>query len=386
MTGPLARLRVIELTAIGPVPFAGAWLADMGADVVRIDRKPPPGVEPDRPPQLDFYNRNKRSLALDLKQPAAVQALLAMVAQADVLLEGYRPGVAERLGLGPNECFGRNRKLVYGRMTGWGQDGPLAQEAGHDINYLALTGALHCIGSPGGPSVPPLNLVADLGGGAMYLIAGVLAALHEARESGLGQVVDAAMVDGVANLMSAFQSYRQQGRWSAHRGENIVDGGAPFFRTYDTADGLQVAVGAIEPHFYANLLSVLGLAGATLPAQMDRSAWPAQRERFAAVFRTRTRAQWEQAFAGREACFAPVLDMDEAWAHPHMRERGSFTAFGGVVHPTPAPRFGRTPGALRRRAPAAGQHSLEVLADWGVPEAEAAALRATGALHDSPLA
>ncbi len=381
MTGPLAGIRVIELTAIGPVPFAGALLADLGADVVRIDRKPVPGAEPERPPQLDFYNRNKRSLALDLKSPASTQALLKMVASADVLMEGYRPGVAERLGLGPQPCLSANPRLIYGRMTGWGQDGPLAQEAGHDINYLALTGALHCIGAAGGPPVPPLNLVADLGGGAMYLVVGVLSALLEVRTSGRGQVVDAAIVDGVANLMSAFQSFRQQGVWTANRGENIVDGGAPFFGTYQTLDGRYVAVGAIEPHFYVNLLAVLGIDAATLAAQHDRSHWPAIRERFAAAFRTRTRADWERAFAGREACFAPVLDIDEAWAHPHMQARGVFTRFDGVMHPTPAPRFSRTEGVLRRPAPAAGQHGLEVLAEWGLDAGSIDALRKAGAAH-----
>jgi alpha-methylacyl-CoA racemase len=316
-----------------------------------------------------------------LKSPAATQALLKLVASADVLMEGYRPGVAERLGLGPQPCLAANPRLVYGRMTGWGQSGPLAQEAGHDINYLALTGALHCIGSAGGPPVPPLNLVADLGGGAMYLVVGVLSALLEVRQSGRGQVVDAAIVDGVANLMSAFQAMRQQGDWTANRGENIVDGGAPFFGTYETLDGKHVAVGAMEPHFYANLLAVLGIDAATLPAQHERSRWPAMRERFAAAFATRTRADWERAFAGREACFAPVLDIDEAWAHPHMRSRGVFTRFDGVTHPSPAPRFSRTEGALRRPAPAAGQHGLEVLADWGLDAASIDALRKAGAIH-----
>jgi alpha-methylacyl-CoA racemase len=381
MSGPLNGVRVIELTAIGPVPFAGALLADLGADVVRIDRKPGSGLASDKPAQLDFYNRNKRSLALDLKQPSAVQAVLKMLGQAEVLLEGYRPGVAERLGLGPAACHAANPRLVYGRMTGWGQDGPLAQEAGHDINYLALTGALHAIGGPGRPPAPPLNLVADLGGGAMYLAVGVLSAVLEARRSGMGQVVDAAMVDGVANLMSAFQAYRQQGEWTGRRGENIVDGGAPYFGTYQTLDGEYVAVGAMEPQFYANLLAVLGLDAASLPAQNDRAAWPALRDRFGEVFRTRTRAQWELAFAGREACFAPVLSIDEAWAHPHMRARGTFSAFDGVTHPTPAPRFSRTPGELRRRAPEPGQHSLEVLAEWGFSPDEMARLHDSGAVH-----
>ena len=382
MSGPLSGFRVLELTAIGPVPFAAALLADMGADVVRIDRLPVPGVAPELPPRFDFYNRNKRSLALDLKRPQAVQTVLRMVREADVLLEGYRPGVTERLGMGPTVCLAANPRLVYGRMTGWGQDGPLAQSVGHDINYLALTGALHCIGAAGQP-VPPLNLVADLGGGAMYLVAGVLAAAMEARASGRGQVVDAAMIDGVTNQMSAFQAYRQQGSWTANRAENIVDGGAPFYGTYETRDARFIAVGAIEPHFYAALIDALGLTGQTLPEQNDRAAWPAMRERFGAVFRTRTRDEWVQAMAGRDACFAPVLDIDEAPQHPQMRARNVFTRFDEVLHPSPAPRFGRTPGTLRRPAPAPGQHSREVLADWGLASAEIEALLDAGAAQQA---
>ncbi len=383
MTGPLQGTRIIELTAIGPVPFAGALLADLGADVVRIDRPPVGGAAPELAPRFDFYNRNKRSLALDLKHPLGARTILDLLRGADVLLEGYRPGVAERLGLGPAVCMEVNPRLIYGRMTGWGQDGPLAQEAGHDINYLALTGALHCVGGPGNPPTPPLNLVADLGGGAMYLAVGVLSALLEARSSGRGQIVDAAMVDGVAHLMSAFQAYRQLGTWTANRGENIVDGGAPFYGTYETSDGKFVAVGSIEPKFYAALLELLGLTHEALPAQHDRAAWPAQRARFAAVFRTRTREHWVLAAAGRDVCLAPVLDIDEAREHPQMRERGVFTRFDGVLHPSPAPRFSRTPGSLRRPAPAPGQHSEDILSAWGVGADAVAALRAAGALHDA---
>jgi alpha-methylacyl-CoA racemase len=380
MTGPLTGFRVLELPAIGPVPFAGALLADMGADVVRIDRIPKPGVAPELPPRYDFYNRNKRSLALDLKQPAAVQAVLQMLAGVDVLLEGFRPGVIERLGLGPAVCLAANPKLVLGRMTGWGQTGPLAMEAGHDINYLALTGALHCIGENGRPPAPPLNLVADLGGGAMYLAVGVLAAVLRARQTGQGQVVETAMIDGVTHLMSAFQAFRQQGNWTANRGENIVDGGAPFYGTYETRDGKYIAVGAIEPHFYAALLAVMGLDAAELPPQNERSAWPALRERFAAVFRTRTREEWVQAMAGRDACFAPVLDIDEAPRHPQMQAREVYTDFDGLRHPSPAPRFSATPGSLRRPAPEAGQHSREVLNEWGVAADRIDALQASGAM------
>ncbi len=380
MSGPLAGMRILELTAIGPVPFCGALLADLGADVLRIDRAPTPGAGPGVDPHFDFYNRNKRSLALNLKQPEAIDTLLDLLPRADALIEGYRPGVAERLGLGPDVCRSRNPKLVYGRMTGWGQEGPMAQEAGHDINYLALTGALHCIGGPGNPPTPPLNLVADLGGGAMYLAVGLLSALLEARTSGVGQVVDCAMVDGVAHLMSAFQAYRQQGTWTANRGENIVDGGAPFYRTYETSDGQYIAVGAIEPQFYASLLAVMGLDAASLPGQHDRSQWPVQRERFAAVFRTRTRSEWELAMAGRDACFSPVLSIDEAWTHAHMRARNTFSPFDGLQHPSPAPRFSRTPGSLSRPTPKPGVGGAQALAEWGLAAAQIDALRHSGVL------
>jgi len=369
MTGPLQGLRIVELAAIGPAPFCGALLADLGADVVRVDRVPPPGQDAQAAAaraRYDFYNRNKRSVAFDLKQPEGVRQVLALVARADVLLEGMRPGVTERLGLGPAACLAVNPRLVYGRMTGWGQDGPLAQEAGHDINYLALTGALACLGAPGLPPPPPLNLVADLGGGALYLAVGVMAAAWSARASGRGQVVDAAMIDGVAHLMSAFQAMRQAGSWSDRRQDNIVDGGAPYYGTYETADGRFVAVGAMEPQFYASLLAVLQIDPATLPAQDDRAQWPAMRARLAAVFRTRTRQEWVQAAAGRDACIAPVLDIDEAPAHPQMQARRTFTAFDGVLHPSPAPRFSDTPGTLRRGAPQPGQHQEEVLREWGL--------------------
>jgi alpha-methylacyl-CoA racemase len=380
MSGPLSGVSVLELPAIGPAPFCGALLADMGADVVRIDRATAVDLGTPVPPQFDFYNRNKRSVALDLKSRRAVDAALQMVRRADILIEGFRPGVAERLGLGPVECLALNPRLVYGRMTGWGQDGPLAQAVGHDINYLALSGALHCIGEKGRPPVPPLNLAADLGGGAMYLAVGVLAALSEARVSGQGQVVDAAMVDGLANLMSAFSAFRQMGEWTDDRGENIVDGGAPFYRTYETRDGKYVAVGAIEARFYQALVDGMGLDAARLPAQNDRATWPRMRELFAETFKTRTRDEWVAAMDGREACFSPVLDLDEAPAHPHMRSRKVFSAFDGVRHPSPAPRFGRTPAALRRPAPAPGQHSVEVLAEWGVDAADIEALGRAGAM------
>ncbi len=380
MTGPLSALRVVELGGIGPAPFAGALLGDLGADILRIDRIPKAGVEPETPARFDFYNRNKCSVALDLKRPAAIEAVLAAVAKADALIEGFRPGVMERLGLGPDVCLAANPRLVFARMTGWGQEGPLAQEAGHDINYLALTGALHALGDADRPPPPPLNLVADLGGGALYLTVGVLAAVLHARETGRGQTLDVAMVDGVTHLMSAFQAFRQQGVWTDRRTDNIVDGGAPFYRCYETADGKWIAVGAIEPHFYANLIACMGLAAKDLPDQNDRSAWAAMRERFAAVFQTRTRDEWVERAAGRDACLAPALSIDEASNHPHMRARGAHVAFDGVTHPAPAPRFSLTPGGLRRAAPSPGCDSREALSDWGLSSSVIEALEATGAL------
>jgi alpha-methylacyl-CoA racemase len=364
-TGPLAGVRVLELAGVGPAPFCGALLADMGADVVRLDRPVASQLGFSSPRQFDFYNRNKRSIVLDLKQPENIATALGLVANAEVLIEGFRPGAAERLGLGPEACMAVNPRLVYGRMTGWGQDGPLALVAGHDLNYLGLTGALHCIGPRGGAPTPPLNLAADLGGGAMYLAVGVLAALLEARGSGRGQVVDAAMVDGVAHLMSAFYAFRQRGIWSLERGDNFIDGGAHFYAVYATKDGKYISVAAIEARFYANLLDVFGLASEKLPAQLDRASWPAMRERFAAIIETRTRDEWTRAVEGIDACVAPVLDLDEAPEDPHIRARNTFVPFDGVAHPAPAPRFQRTPSALRRPAPDVGEHTGEVLREWG---------------------
>ena len=363
MTAPLDGFRVVEMGGIGPAPFAGALLGDLGAEVLRIDRIAKPGIEPDLPPRFDFYNRNKRSVAFDLKQPQAVRAVLDLAVKADALIEGFRPGVMERLGLGPETCHAINPRLVYARMTGWGQQGPMAQEAGHDINYLALTGALHCLGEPDRPPPPPLNLVADLGGGALYLVVGLLAAAMEARRSGRGQTIDVAMIDGVTHLMSAFQAFRQQGSWTAQRTDNIVDGGAPFYRSYATKDGKFVAVGAIEPHFYANLVKVMGLDGEDLPDQNDRAAWSSMRERFARIFATRTRDEWVAAAAGRDACLAPVLTIDEAPEHPQMQARDVYEMFDGLRHPSPAPRFSRTPSKLHRPASAPGCDSRQALAD-----------------------
>lgn len=380
MAGPLSEFRILEFGGIGPAPFACALLADMGADVLRIDRPARQDDGSAAAARFDFYNRNKRSVALDLKQPAAIAAALSLVRNADALVEGFRPGVMERLGLGPDACSAANPRLVFARMTGWGQDGPIAQEAGHDINYLALTGALHSIGDPDRPPPPPLNLAADLGGGGMYLVVGVLAAMLEARASGRGQVVDIAMIDGVTHLMSAFQAFRQQGTWTANRCENIVDGGAPFYRCYETKDGKYIAVGAIEPHFYASLIGCMGLSANDLPAQNDRAAWPSMRVRFADVFRTRTRDEWVAATAGRDACLAPVLSIDEAPLHPQMVARSLYADFDNVRHPSPAPRFARTPSALERPTPRPGQDSRAALADWGLAAGDIAALENAGAM------
>ena len=380
MTGPLKGIKIVELGALGPAPFAASVLADFGADVVRIDRPETVDLGIKVPSKYDVYNRNKRSVALDLKRPEAVELALEMVAKADILIEGFRPGVAERLGLGPEVCARQNPRLVYARMTGWGQDGPLAQVAGHDINYLALTGALECVGEKGRPPVPPLNLVADLGGGAMYLVAGVLAAVIEARNSGQGQVIDVAMIEGVANLMTAFYAFRQQDMWSLEREDNFVDGGAPFYRTYETSDGKYIAVGAIEARFYKELLAGMGLAEETLPRQNDRSMWPQLTERFAAVFKRKTRDQWVEIMASKDACFSPVLNMDEALSHSHMKHRGVFRDFEGVTHPAPAPKFSRTPASLRNEPPKPGQHSVEALMDWGFDTADIESSCQAGAL------
>ena len=343
MSGPLAGVRVLEMQAIGPVPWAGMMLADMGADVLRIDR--PAAADTGlahRERRFEFTARGKRTMLADVKTAEGRDAVLAEVANADVLLEGLRPGVMERLGLGPQECLQRNPRLVYGRMTGWGQTGPLAQEVGHDINYIARSGALHAIGPADGPPSVPLNLVADFGGGGMLLLAGVLAALLETKSSGQGQVVDAAMVDGVLALMAPTFGRWQAGQWQDRRGANLLDGGAPFYGTYATADGRSVAVGAIEPRFYAALLQGLGLDEKQLPAQHEQSAWPAMREKFAAIFASQPRVHWERVFEGTEACVSPVLSLAELSACPHLTARGSFVEVEGALHPAPAPRFSRT--------------------------------------------
>lgn len=374
VAGPLRGLRVIEMAGIGPGPFCAMMLADMGADVIRIDRR---GTVPDPAHgelRTAVMNRGRRSIALDLKQPAALEVVLAMAERADVLLEGFRPGVMERLGLGPEVCLARNPRLVFGRMTGWGQQGPLAPAAGHDINYIALTGALSAIGGPDAP-VPPLNLVGDFGGGAVMLAFGIACALLEARASGRGQVVDAAMVDGASLLMSMFYGMHAGGRWD-ERGRNLLDGSAPYYGCYACADGKWVAVGAIEPQFYALLLKHLDIDAADWP-QHDRARWPELKQLMTLRFARRPRDAWCALMEGSDACIAPVLDMAEAPAHAHNRARGNFVEIDGVVQPAPAPRFSRTPGAVQRPPEAPGSHTEAILDELGFGDADIRRLRAT---------
>ena len=377
--GPLAGIRVLEFEAIGPGPFCGMLLADMGADVLLVDRPSDPDLGFRRERWNDVMLRGRRSLTLDLKTREGVEAALSLAEHADALIEGFRPGVLERLGLGPDALRARNPRLVVGRMTGWGQDGPLAPRAGHDIDYIALCGALHAIGPANEPPPPPLNLVGDFGGGGTLLAFGIACALIEARSSGRGQVVDAAMVDGAALMTTMFWGMQAAGRWSDRRGDNVLDGGAPWYACYRTRDDRFVAIGAIEPRFYAELLDRLGLASEALPAQHDRAGWPALRARFAATFASRTRDEWVRAFEGSDACFAPVLTFAESAAHPHNAARHAHVEVGGVLQPAPAPRFSRTPGAVRGPAPARGGDGAAALRDWGFDEAGTARLRKLGA-------
>jgi alpha-methylacyl-CoA racemase len=374
MSGPLAGLTVIELAGIGPAPFAGMVLADLGADVIRVDRPGDSTYPGDA--RHDLHGRGKRSIAIDLKRPRGAYLVRALAAGADVLIEGFRPGVAERLGVGPADCHAANPRLVYGRMTGWGQDGPLAQTAGHDITYLALTGALHAIGPAGGPPVPPLNLVGDFGGGGMLLVAGVLAALWSAGRTGTGQVVDAAIVDGAALLATQLYGLLHSGLWRDERGVNLLDGGAPFYGVYETADGAYLAVGALEPKFYAEFASRLGLDPERTPGQYDTADWPRLRQAIAARVATRTREEWLAVFDG-DSCVAPVLSLREASGHDgpgrrHLAARDTFVQAHGVRQPAPAPRFDATPaGPPRLPPPLPGEHSREILAQLSVADADA---------------
>jgi alpha-methylacyl-CoA racemase len=381
MTGPLHGFRVVELAGIGPGPFAGMLLADMGADVVRIDRPgAPAGHAPVAEARFDVLGRGRRSVAVDLKHPCGPEVVLRLAEQADALLEGYRPGVTERLGIGPDVCLDRNPRLVYGRMTGWGQSGPLAQAAGRDVNYIGLSGTLAMIGRRGEPPVPPLTLLGDFGGGGLLLAFGVACALVEAARSGRGQVVDAAMLDGSALLTAMFHGMQASGAWPGERGTNLLDTGAYFYEVYETADGRYISLGALDARSHELLVRLTGLAddGGPVPEPDDRSAWPSVKNRLTALVRTKTRDEWCRLLEGTDACFAPVLEPGEAPDHPHNRERGTFVEVDGVVQAAPAPRFSRTPAGVPAPPPMVGQHSEEALTSWGFSPGEVAGLLASG--------
>ncbi len=385
MSGPLSGYRIIEIAGIGPGPFAAMMLADMGAEVIRVERASAVrGPAPDTA-HFDILLRGRRNLALDLKDPAGVAVLLDLVESADALIEGFRPGVMERLGVGPEVCLGRNERLVFGRMTGWGQQGPYADAAGHDINYIALAGALAHFGRADQPPTPPLNMVGDFGGGGMMLAFGVVCALLEAQRSGRGQVVDAAMVDGSAVLMSMFWAFSSAGLFDERaRGANLLDTGAHFYDVYRCSDGDYVSIGSIEPQFYAQLLELTGLSGdEEFTAQMDASRWPHLKERLAEVFATRTRAEWCEVMEGTDVCFAPVLTMSEAAEHPHNVARGTFVEYAGVTQPAPAPRFDRSRAEIQAPPAHPGQHSRQVLIDWGLDPARVDELIDTGAVRQA---
>jgi alpha-methylacyl-CoA racemase len=382
--GPLNGLRVVEMAGIGPAPFCAMLLADMGAEVVRIDRtaRADLGLDLGKDPRFDVLRRGRKSIALDLKKSEGLAAANRLIAQADILIEGFRPGTMERLGLGPDECLAANPKLVYGRMTGFGQEGPEASRAGHDINYIALSGVLSMIGRRDAAPVPPLNLVGDFGGGAMFLAFGILAALFERGRSGKGQVVDAAMVDGSAYLSTAIHGMTALGLWQEQQGTNILDSGAPWYDTYATSDGKFIAIGPVEHRFFQELLSRLKIDSATFPEQFDRARWPEMRQRFAEIFRGKTRDQWSRIMEGSDACFAPVLTLSEAPQHLHNRVRDTFVEIAGVIQPAPAPRFSRSRADVLRPPPVIGADGREVLHDWGFTAPEITALCETGALHE----
>lgn len=372
--GPLAGLKVIEFAGIGPGPFCGMLLSDLGADVVRIDRKGQGKGSP-----ADITSRGRRSVGLDLKNPASIETCLKLMEEADAIIEGFRPGVMERLGLGPDVALTRNPKLVYGRMTGWGQFGPYANAAGHDMNYIAITGALHAIGT-GDKPIPPLNLVGDFGGGALYLAFGLLAGVIHARQSGQGQVIDCAMSDGAASLMAMFYGFKAGGGWKEQRRSNLLDGGAHFYDTYQCADGKWISIGSIEPQFYALLLEKTGINDPDFAGQMDRGRWESLRQKLGHVIAQKSQAEWCEIMDATDVCFAPVLDLDEAPKHAHNVARQTFVDIDGVVQPAPAPRFSATPGAIQGPPPAVGAHDQQALSDWGFSGDQIAELRTAGAL------
>ena len=374
--GPLAGIKVVEMAAIGPGPFCSMMLSDMGAEIIRIDRLNQKGSGH----RANVLHRGRKSIAVDLKNSQGVETTLELIEQADVLVEGFRPGVMERLGLGPEVCLERNPKLVFGRMTGWGQDGPLSQAAGHDINYISVAGALGAMGYPDRPPTPPLNLVGDFGGGAMYLLAGILAALVERSSSGKGQVIDAAMTDGTASLLSGFYGMMSMDMWTAERYSNRLDGGAYYYGSYECKDGKHISIGSLEPQFYALLLEKCEISEDSFKEQLDQASWPIKREKMEAIFKTKTREEWCKIMEGSDVCFAPVLDLSEAPDHPHNKARKTYLDFQGVTQPAPAPRFSRTQGTIQSPAALVGEHTDEVLEAWGFSEGKIAELRTNGAI------
>lgn len=381
MSGPLAGLKVIELAGIGPAPMCGMMLSDMGAEVVRVDRLADAGLGIAMPKKYNLLGRGRRSIALDLKNPDGIETLLKLIDKADVVLEGFRPGVMERLGLGPDICLERNPRLVFARVTGWGQEGPLSKSAGHDLNYIALSGALHAIGrSNDEPPTPPLNLVGDFGGGTMFVLTGILAALFEVNKSGQGQVVDAGMVDGALSLMTSIYGMFASGVQTDQRASNILDSGSHFYNTYETKDGLYVSIGSIETKFYAELLEKMQIDPDSMAPQMERESWPAMTEKLKELFLTKTRDEWCAIMENTDICFAPVLSLEEAPEYPHNKERNAFVEVEGVMHPAPAPRFSATPSSIKGPTPKTGEHTEEVMLDWGISSDEVNALRAGGAI------
>ncbi len=374
--GPLKGIKIVELVGIGPGPYCGMMLSDMGAEVIRIDRKSARG----KGSKFDVLNRGRRSIAVDLKNQAGVEAVLRLIEQADALIEGFRPGVMERLGLGPDICLGRNPRLIYGRITGWGQTGTISHAAGHDLNYIALSGALHAIGRAGENPIPPLNLIGDFGGGGMILAFGIVCGILEARLSGCGQVIDAAMTDGASLLMAGIYGLKAAGRWVNRRESNLLDGGAHFYGTYRCSDGKWISIASIEPQFYALLLEKTGISDPEFQPQMNSEQWPQLKSKLAALFKTRTRDDWCDSMEGTDVCFAPVLDLDETPRHSHNAARGTFVEIEGVIQPAPAPRFSRTPPAIQSPPPIAGRDADEILNNWGFSRAEIDDLRSRGAI------
>ena len=374
--GPLTGIRVVEMAGIGPGPFTAMMLSDLGAEVIRVDRLSHKGTGH----RANVLNRGRKSIAVDLKNPRGVETTLRLIEQADVVLEGFRPGVMERLGLGPEECLSVNPRLIFGRMTGWGQTGPLSQAAGHDINYISIAGALGAMGYADRPPAPPLNLVGDFGGGAMYLLTGILAALVERATSGQGQIIDAAMTDGTASLLSPFFGLMAMNMWTTDRFSNRLDGGAFYYGSYECSDGKYISIGSLEPQFYAVLLEKAEITDPEFQEQLDEAAWPAKREKLDQLFKTRTRQQWCDIMEGTDVCFAPVLDLEEAPAHPHNIDRKTFVELDGVVQPAPAPRFSRTQGEIQGPAAMAGEHTREVLSAWNFTDQEIGELQASGAI------